>query len=222
MMPGRRLQGLCFFSLFLLSGCGFNTSKYSPFWWPSSVPKELQSRLDEGNRLFMDGDYASSETVFLDLHQSTNQVVSHQAQYGLACSRFMLATKRQEYLDAIDTLEQWRQNSSADFEQGDPRMLLALFSKVLSTAPENNLKGEAPAEKHVLMQFLDHEQQIGELEKRLSDLKRQIEDLKRQRGTMQTMQAAMEAELVKLRQQLKTIETIDQEIQEKKQGIASP
>lgn len=231
-MSIKRLPGLMILCFFLLSGCGFHKTKYYSLSWIESVPKEYQEVLDEGNRLFTEGQYASAEAVFEDLRQSINPAVVHQARYGVACSRFMLAENRKEYLEAIEILKRWQRNSSNYPGHGDPRMLLAFFSKVLPSTTGKSSKGADSEEKHVLVRFLEYQQQMAALKKRIADLERQRGAMKAMEAAMGVMENAMkanentartmEAELLKLRQQIKTLETIDQEIQEKKQGISSP
>jgi len=238
-MKKNRLQGLLFSALFVLCGCGFQPAKYVPWWGPDYVGTEFREQLAEGNRFFGDGDYESAETVFQNLQQSENPIVIRQALYGLACSRFMLAEDRQEYIDAIEILELWRRISSTGLEREDPRMLLEVFPEALPSAPEGGSQGASSGEKHFLVRVLDYEKEIGDLENRLAGLKKQIKEIERQKGSIKSMEAAMEAmeeameasentarimeaELLKLREQIQTIETIDQEIREKKQGISSP
>jgi len=239
LMKKKRLRGLLFSALFVLSGCGFQPAKYVPWWGPDYAGKELREQLGEGNRFFADGNYESAQTVFQNLQRSENPVVIRQALYGLACSRFMLAEDRQEYVDAIEILGLWRRISSTGLEHEDPRMLLDVFPKALPPAPEGESQGASSEEKHFLVRVLDYEKERGDLEDRVAGLKGQIKELERQKGSIKSMEAAMKAmekameasedtartmetELFKLREQIQTIETIDQEIREKKQGISSP
>jgi DNA repair exonuclease SbcCD ATPase subunit len=239
LMKKKRFLGLLFSALFVLCGCGFQPVKYIPWWGPDYVGREFREELEEGNRLFADGDYESAETVFQNLQRSENPVVIRQALFGLACSRFMLAEDRQEYIDAIEVLELWQRISSTGLKREDPRMLLAVFPKALPSVSGGGLQDASPGKEHFLVRVLDYEKEMDDLEQRVVGLKRQIKELERQKGSIKNMEAAMKAmekameaseetaktmetELLKLREQIQTIETIDQEIREKKQGISSP
>ncbi len=232
----RRMWGLISAGVFLLTGCGLHPAKYLTMG-EERASQRLQAQVDEGNRLFFEGSYKDAETVFQSLQQSGSTVVMRQALYGLACTRFMLAKNKQEYLDAVKILERWRQMAPASFEEEDPRMLIALFPGVLSGHPEEDQSGTVSAEGGSLMRILNYEKEISDLESEISSQQKKIEALEKQTGSMKAMQEsmkkmqdtikakedatkAMEEELVKLRSQIKTFESIDQEIQEKKQGIS--
>lgn len=242
-------RGLCllFFGFFLLTGCGSQLANYLP-WWGQNSGKELQARLDEGHRLFKEGNYSAAESVFENLQETGNPDVIRPALYGLACSRFMLAESKEEFLDAVEILELWRRISPVSLEQEDPRMLLSIFTEGTFPRDSNNeAAGPKASEERFLMWFFDYEERIKALKEQVASLDMMITSCEEQNedamAEMQTVMVEMEAaneslketlkakeeaaralagELSKLREQIKTFETIDQEIQEKKQGISSP
>jgi len=234
----RRLQCLLLFGFFILTGCG-SRPMHRFLWWGQNSGGQLLARLDEGNRFFKEGDYSSAVTVFQDLKETGDQEVIRPALYGLACSRFMLAESKQEYIEAVKVFELWQRISPGTLEQEDPRMLLALFSKVQPGDLGEEPDGPRISENYFFMWFFDYEERIGELEDQITELKKEIATCEQQKNAVKEMEAANEAmeetlkkkedtvrsmaeELSKLRDQIKTFETIDQEIEEKKQGISSP
>lgn len=243
----KRWRSLLFLVFFLLSGCGSRVANYFS-WWGQSSGRELQSRLNEGTRLFEEGNYSAAAAVFQDLQETGHQDVIRPALYGLACSRLILASDKEEWLEAIEILELWRRISPPNFEREDPRMLLSLLE--METFPGGS-KGEANGwldlKDHFISWVSDYKKRIDELEEQIVSLNSVIETYQSQANameefngkSMEEMEAANKAleetlkakenamqemaeELSKLRGQIKTFETIDQEIQEKKQGISSP
>jgi hypothetical protein len=229
---------LLFLVFFLLTGCGSRLADYLP-WQDPNGGSALQGRLDEGNRLFMAGDYSGAAAVFEYLQETGSQEVIRPALYGLACSRFMLADSRAEYLDAAEVFELWQRISPAAPKQEDPRMLLALFSEPVPGG--GGSEGDVPydSEQNRLMWVLDSRERIGELEAQIIHLQKEVAAYEAQKKNIKELEAsnraqkkeleakeastrAMAEELSKLREQIRTLETIDQEIQEKKQGISSP
>lgn len=242
----RRLLSLLLIGFFFLTGCGSRLAQVFP-WWGEASGKELQAHLDEGNRLFLEGDYSAAAAVFQNLRETGSQDVLRPALYGLACSRLMLADSRQEYLEALEILERWKRISPPSLKKEDPRMLLLLLA---GAADRPGSKGEGVAgpnsKDHFLMRFFECRERIAALEDQIAGLKKEITAYEKQKiavegtqSSMAEMEAANKAmkralkekedalrtiveELSKLREQIKTLETIDQEIQEKKQGISSP
>lgn len=242
----RRLLSLLLVGFLFLTGCGSRLAQHFP-WWSENSGKELQTHLDEGNRLFREGDYSAAAVVFQNLRETGNQDVLRPALYGLACSRLMLADSRQEYLEAVEILELWQRISPPSLKQEDPRMLL-LFLAGEAAHPDSKGEGAVrpDSEDNFLIRLFECRERIEALEDQIAGLKKEITSYEKQKSAMEGVEysmAEMEAankamkkalkekedalraiveELSKLREQIKTLETIDQEIQEKKQGISSP
>lgn len=242
----RRLRMLLLVGFFFLTGCGSQLVQHF-HWWGDNSEKELQVRLAEGNRLFKEGDYSAAADVFQNLKETGNQDVIRPALYGLACSRFMLADSKQEYLEAVEILELWKRISPPSLEQEDPRMLLSLFAEgALPRDSKGETDGRPDSEEHFLMWSFNCEERIDALEDQIAVMKKEITAYEKKKTAMKEIESsmaemeaankamkdvleekedtmrAMVEELSKLREQIRTIETIDQEIQEKKQGISSP
>jgi len=243
----RRLPSLLLIGYFLLmTGCGSRLAQHSP-WWGKNPGKELQANLDGGNRLFREGDYSAAAAIFQNLRETGDQDVLRPALYGLACSRLMLADSRQEYLEAVEILELWQRISPPSLKNEDPRMLL-LFLAGEAAHPDSKGEGDKrpDSEDNFLLRLFEYRERIKALEDQIAGLKKEIAAYEKQKSAMEGVEsslAQMEAankamkgtlkekedalraiveELSTLRDQIKTLETIDQEIQEKKQGISSP
>ena len=74
------------------------------------------------------------------------------------------------------------------------------------------------SEEPLLMHFYDYEQEINKLLRRLAKMEKQIQTAEDREDFLKTMKTELET----LRNQIKSVEAIDQEIQKKKQGISSP
>jgi hypothetical protein len=224
-------------------------------WWGDNSVKQLHARLDEGNQLFEVGNYSAAAAVFQDLRETGRSEVVRPALYGLACSRFMLASNKEEWIEAVTILELWQRVVPVALEQEDPRMLLSLFEgERLPGGSNDEMDGRQDSKENFLWWFFNYKERTEELEEQIVSLNNEIEAYREQRNAMEEsnghsleemkasmaeMEAANQAleeslkekenalqeiteELSKLRDQIKTLETIDQEIQEKKQGISSP
>lgn len=228
----KHMQSLFLITILLMAGCGFQPAKYFS-WVGEEQDGSLQERIAEGNKLFWDGKYTEAEAMFLWLQHSDDPDVTRQALYGLACTRLIQAENRQAYVEAVEILDLWQAMSSVTSGKEDPRMLLSVFDE---TSQEDQAEG---TEGHGLVRIFDCRKKICTLESRIDELNdllaasekktssinkmaASIKVLKKRLSIKEESEQAMAEELVKLKGQLKTLETIDQEIQEKKQGISSP
>ena len=211
-----KLLIVCFF----LAGCGFH-----PFESIGRIKKgieteAIQRRLQEGNRFFQEGNYREAEKIFLSLRHIENPSTARQALYGLACTRLRLAKNRKQYLEAAKLLDQWRRVSPESLGSEDPRMLFPFIpEKAFSKSHSPGGKEASFSTKEpFLMRFYDYEQEIDKLLRRLADMEKQVHAAQDREDFLKTMKTELET----LRNQIKSIETIDQEMQKKKQGISSP
>lgn len=216
----RRSLALMFLGVFLFTGCSFSQLKN---WglFEKNADKALQSQLAEGNLLFEKGDFEAAEKIFQDLRSAGNPLIKRQAIYGLACTHLMIAENRAEYIEAVYLLDQWRRISSDAFGPEDPRMFLSFFPEMIyqKSKKENKAsENEKTMEEPFLFMKYDYEKEIEALQRRIRSMEKRLKIIDTQKAEMEEM----EDELKKLKDQIETIETIDQEIQEKKQGLSSP
>lgn len=235
----KRWRCLLLLVLFLVTGCGTRLANYMP-WWEHRDDRAFQAHLEEGRQLFFEGDYSAAEAFYSELQKTDDVDVVRQALYGLACSRFMLADSRQGYLDAVETFEAWQAVSSPTSPDGeDPRMMMTLLSEVLSEAAPGKADALPGSGESALIRLFSARERIGDLEDQVSRLEEKAMAYEKQTHSMEDLKAdhdaladalaskektlaAVMAELSKLKAQIQTLETIDQEIQEKKEGISSP
>lgn len=209
--------GLLFFGVFLMAGCGFQSGKYFGLITKSST-EVLQSKLDAGNRLFNENNYQAAEKIFLSLQDVKILIIKRQALYGLACTRLRLAENRREYFAAVQLLDQWRGLLPASHGPEDPRMLLPFFTDSSQKESGDNQGISGNSWKSIKASAIECEKENETLRRRLRGMEKQLQELESQADSRKTM----EIELETLRNQIKSIETIDQKIQEKKQGISPP
>ena len=215
-----RSWAMLLFACFFLGGCSFQSIKHIGL--KKGIGAEtFQKRLQEGNSFFQEGNYREAEKIFQSLRHVENQSVARQAIYGLACTRLRLAENREQYLEAAKLLDQWRRISPESLSPEDPRMLLPFIPERALSKPRNRSVGESAlfsTDEPDLMHFYDYEQEIDKLLRRLAEMEKQIHAAENREDFLKTMRKELET----LRNQIKSIEVIDQEIQKKKQGLSTP
>ena len=180
--------------LFSASGCGLLkdrriTTKYDDI--------ELKA-LEEGYEAFHRGDFHQAANVFKTLHNAENEEISQKALYGLTCSQLILADTPEMEKKAIKRIGIWADSGSFQMNGNDLKMLEVLMEHMLNNArEEKRTKKEIDTTcKHRFqMQLKTKDQQINQLNTKIK---------------------AMNGELLLLKNKIKSIEEIDQKIQEKK------
>lgn len=146
------------------------------------------------------------------------------ALYGLACSKLMAAKTPTEYNDAMMLWLRWIENAPDEFDYENPMLVGALlqekmlFSNIPLTSnkaqKESKAQEESPEPMVSRWLLIRSKQELDRLRRELDAVREALEKRKKKNQ-------AQQKEIVKLKRQIKALETIDQKIQKKKNAIPS-
>lgn len=178
--------------------------------------------LQRAMAVFDEGDYADALVRFEALTAAgTDDSIGRQARLGEICSRLMLAETQAEYIAAVDMWRDFtRRVSHLEAACGlsllDPlivRMTPKVTTQVVEIKPAPNPeKSAAPASSPASAQ------QVQKLRNELSAMKQKAAQL----PELQQRLIESEAENRILKEKIKALEAIDQNIQKKKTEISAP
>lgn len=143
----------------------------------------------KGLQAFWTGGYKLAATLFESLARRVDdQAYRSKALYALACSKLAGAENQDDFKAALGVWHEWEQASSGSLSQADPRMLtpFLLNSKLLSQSKE----------------VRDSKSQVSKPSSGEQDLAKRLQE--------------KEKEVLHLQKQIKALEAIHREIQEKK------
>lgn len=140
------------------------------------------------------------------------------ALYGLACSKLMVAKTPSEYNDAMMLWLQWVENAPEEFDYENPMLVGALLQEkmLFSNIPLKSDKAQEESPEPMVSRWLliRSKQELDRLRRELDATREALEKRKK-------VNQAQQKEIVRLKQQIKALETIDQKIQKKKNAIPS-
>ncbi len=151
-----------------------------------------------GEQEFELGNFEKAEDIFLEVvHSNTNSQARNTALYNLACTRIVTATDSDEFMQAIDLLNNWKSTYPSTVYMENPNLLItALTSRSLIFQIDKlTLQEEHDS---ILSKAYDSKKVI-------TMQKKEIEELQ---GKLQTLQ-----------HQIKELEAIDQQLQDKKKPL---
>jgi len=148
--------------------------------------------LQKGEEAFFNREYKEAERLFSAVSvNSGNSVYQNYALYGIACIKMITAENAEEFKKAIELLERWQyeRQNLAGYHES-PRMIIAAFNQ----------------QSHLL----EREPEIIEVVSKTSEvmIKKQQREIRELKNTIK-----------KLQHQISVLESIDQDIQEKRQPI---
>jgi hypothetical protein len=186
----------------MIHGCG----TISQLYYDGDTPDQEQAMLEKGHDAFQRRNYTQASEIFLTLSQQGHgEVVRRKALYGLACTRLISAEGAAEMNAAIVLWDTWAGLPQDRLEVEDPRFLRPVLDKTVALQNECALREQTPPPAP------RPEGGAAEAE-RLNTLVHKL----------QSRVNKLEAENKTLKQQMSTLEAIDQSIQEKKKGIPLP
>ena len=184
-------------TLFSMSGCGpLKDSRITAIHDDKNFI-ELKS-LEKGYEAFHRGDFNQAAIVFKALQNADNEEISQKALYALACSQLILADTSETENEAIKQLRIWTDSDPIGMNSNNLKILEALLERMITRAyEEKRTKTEldTKCEHQFQMQLKKRDEQINQLNHKIK---------------------AMKGEIVVLKNKIKSIEEIDQKIQEKK------
>jgi len=153
---------------------------------------DVDTAYSEGLQAFWNGNYRASAALFETMvRRVDDQSIRSKALFGLACARLAGAENAEDFKAARGIWQEWELASGGAMGQADPRMLTPFLMNAKLFAPAREPKQPAPAVKA----------SSGEQE-----LSRRLQE--------------KEKEVLLLQKQIKALEAIHREIQEKKKMTA--
>ncbi|WP_243313010.1 hypothetical protein [Fundidesulfovibrio agrisoli] len=153
---------------------------------------DAETAYTEGLQAFWSGNYRASAALFDAMARRVeDQAMRSKALFGLACARLAGAENAEDFKAARAVWQEWEHSSGGNVDQADPRMLTPFLMNAKLFAPQREPKQPAPAAKA----------SVGEQE-----LSRRLQE--------------KEKEVLLLQKQIKALEAIHREIQEKKKMTA--
>jgi TolA-binding protein len=183
-------------------------------------PVELK-KYDDAVAVYLSAKYGEAAQAFDAIREQTNDPgVARMALYGLACSRLMTADDPQAYHDAVALWNAWVQCANKDNGpyRESPRLLAPviqdkmLFSHIPLVAADAS-DGEVG---QMVPRWL-----VVEANRELQKMKQRLTDEQLKSSNREKKIESLEKEIMRLKQQIKAFETIDQKIQKKKNAIPS-
>lgn len=184
-------------TLFSTSGCGPLTDSRITMIHDDKDVIELKS-LEKGYEAFHRGDFHQAANVFKTLQNADNEEISQKALYALACSQLILADIPETEKEAIKRLKIWTDSSPIRMNSSDLKILEVLLEHMITSAREEKrtkTELDTKCEHQFQMQLKMRGEQINQLNHKIK---------------------VMKGEIVLLKNKIKSIEEIDQKIQEKK------
>jgi hypothetical protein len=207
--------------LFQVLGCGFvleppKTAKKTGRPDPDVIALRI------ANQAIQNGDFKKALEGYEILQHSSNDKIARKARYGLACAKLSLAENPKDVREALMLWDSWSKHAPADLEDEDPRILGPLLK--LRILPKPNKIQTRPAvlpdEKLGLEKLLRaKEKEIQQRNDRLKVMENEIQTMLKNQADYV---GVLERQIQTLRDKIKSLETIDQTIKEKKKEVSSP
>jgi len=207
---------LCIF-VGMIANCGYGRQMFSG----NHNLEDDRLALKQGYAALEKGDPEAAQAIFEELkNNSSIMTIKRRAHYGLAVAQFLASQDETQHQAAIATWHQWRDSYPVDENCEDPRVLEPLVICPDTSAPklwpmgEAACKGKVPGYLHDELRgdFQRLQQHVLQLEKTISQLKTEKQQLK----------DAKNKEIQLLKEKIKALEAIDQNIEKKKNEISSP
>jgi hypothetical protein len=206
--------------LFLAAGCRTGAEPYSVVN-TATLPDPDQVALDIANQALQTGDYKKALEGFEMLEHSANEKIARKASYGRACAHLSSAETASEIRDALVLWQSWSNRAPSDLESEDPRLLMPLLrSKLLAKERQTGTVQKRPTRR-----AKKYESIIKEKEKEIERLSNLVEHMESEIQTLSKSHtvyvAEMEKEIQALKDKIKSLEAIDQQMKEKKKEVST-
>ncbi len=154
--------------------------------------------LEKGYQAFQNGDDKQAETIFTSLQHAKDLTIARKAGYALACLKLASARNSQAKADAFSRWKKWRRRNHGTADRDELQLLEMVIKKQADrrSGSAQAISTLSPADKKQC------EQQLALRDKQIKLLNQRINTMK--------------GEVSLLKKKIKSIEEIDQKIQEKK------
>ena len=174
------------------------------------------------NQAIENGDYKKALEGYEVLQNSSDDKIARKARYGLACAKLSLVENPEDAKEALMFWDAWSKQAPAQLEDEDPRILRPLLKSRILPKPNKVQAGPIVIsnEKLGLQKLLRaKEKEIQQLNDRLKVMENEIQIMLKNQADYV---GVLERQIQTLRDKIKSLETIDQKIKEKKKEVSSP
>jgi hypothetical protein len=207
----------------LLQAVSFSPAIKSPVTADEKKPLDPEFiALRIANQAIQNGDFKKALEGYEILQHSSDAKIARNARYGLACAKLSLAENPEDVREALMLWDAWSKHAPADLEEEDPRILGPLLKSRILPKPNKIETRPAviPDEKLGLEKLLRaKEKEIQQLNDRLKVMENEIQTMLKNQADYV---GVLERQIQTLRDKIKSLETIDQKIKEKKKEVSSP
>lgn len=207
----------------LLQAVSFSPAIKSPVTADEKKPLDPEFiALRIANQAIQNGDFKKALEGYEILQHSSDDKIARKARYGLACAKLSLAENPEDVREALMLWDAWSKHAPADLEDEDPRILGPLLKSRILPKPNKIETRPAviPDEKLGLEKLLRaKEKEIQQLNDRLKVMENEIQTMLKNQADYV---GVLERQIQTLRDKIKSLETIDQKIKEKKKEVSSP
>lgn len=183
--------------VFSLSGCAPLKNNRIKTMDGDQVVNDRKS-LEKGYEAFHQGNYYQAVNIFKPLQHTENEELSQKARFALVCTQLIIADTPENEKAAIKRLGTWVDSGSTIIDHNDLKILQGLLERMVAVPKEENqaqTELDARCEYECQKELKIRDDQIDQLNQRIKTLKGKI---------------------IVLKNKIKSIEEIDQKIQEKK------
>jgi hypothetical protein len=207
----------------LLQAVSFSPAIKSPVTADEKKPLDPEFiALRIANQAIQNGDFKKALEGYEILQHSSDNGIARKARYGLACAKLSLAENPEDVRDALMLWDAWSKHAPADLEDEDPRILGPLLkSRILPKPNKIQTRPEVISDEKLGLEKLlrAKEKEIQQLNDRLKVMENEIQTMLKNQADYV---GVLERQIQTLRDKIKSLETIDQKIKEKKKEVSSP
>ena len=168
--------------------------------------------LRNGDKAFLLGNYQKAEELFTEVYESkADAQTRNSALYNLACTRIAIASTTFEYNDGVLLLEEWKRPFNSGIYIENPALIVTALLK----SNELLAKEQKMLRKEITNRKNEATVQAVEIEK----LRKKADSLKSLLTSYQEDNIGAQEMIEKLQNQITELETIDQQILEKKKPL---
>jgi hypothetical protein len=207
----------------LLQAVSFSPAIKSPVTADEKKPLDPEFiALRIANQAIQNGDFKKALEGYEILQHSSDDKIARKARYGLACAKLSLAENPEDVREALMLWDAWSKHAPADLEEEDPRILGPLLkSRILPKPNKIQTRPAVISDKKLGLEKLlrAKEKEIQQLNDRLKVMENEIQTMLKNQADYV---GVLERQIQTLRDKIKSLETIDQKIKEKKKEVSSP
>lgn len=214
---------VCFITL-LSSACAQSPAFFDDIRHTIRFETDFEA-LEKGFDASRKGDHAKAIEIFEELSSTSgSEEVRQKALYGLAVTRLVVAQNATQYKAAVGLWHKWSESKGIGMASGceDPRLMEPFF---LCRYPVDFDSMGFESGAHVCSDTVPKKELVAQqakvkvLESQTANYRNKIESL---RLELETLRKTKNREILALKNKIKALEAIDQNIQKKKTKVSAP